>query len=211
MIIIPSIKIIISMTPRCGTNAIVNFMQKIQQHVKFIEIKHSLDWHHIPLSNFECFDFSEYTVFSTYRELDSWVISCWVEAREHYKISQTLDEFIKSGGIDTRNISKTDKRFKGDKGFDWFIHSPENMICSSKKNIHSCKNNIHVYYKNIQNHIFDKLTKIIGIDNINIDILNHVDNNFGITALNDEQMEIAKEKCCPLGIFPLTFKMKQVG
>ncbi len=204
MIIFTKYNVTILLPPRCASNSIIQMVESVSNEGKLISTPRS--FHHVKVSEVD-FDFSSHTIFLPYRPLKQWVTSCYSKFKldfpEHAgKIS--FDKFVLNKGIDYRGdycgINWSD--WKG--GFEWFNHSPENLLLNRNGEQVVCKELILIEVNHLEN-LFWKLNKMINIPIPNLIYMNEVTNEK--IDISESQLEMIREVCCPLKIVPENYQM----
>jgi hypothetical protein len=189
-------KIIILLTPRCASTSLALMYSRLTGFDyllnNFCENLH----HHVRMLSIVNLDYEKYEIFLVYRPILCWVKSCYSNFSNNYTEKAKyflLDDFINNNGVDIR-VDPV--------GWDWFSHSPENMIIDKNGNIFKCKKYHFVNLKNIKEDLFDVLERDHGICPLEIIHSNDSTKYSENQTITDYQAKIIEKLCCPLNVLP---------
>ena len=200
MIINDKNKIIFFLTPRCSSTTlhdiIVNnlFGCNTVTSVTSANVIH----HHTRLDGKWQNKYIKYTAVVPTRPLLNWAISCYDNFVSNFpkkNFSSSFEEFVVNmHGIDTRYGNETP-------GFDWFKHSPQNMIALSRGRKPSFMKILTIRHDHLMEDLWqiieDKFQKNITFPNI----ITKSCHPTAKVSVSDEIKKSIVDLCCPFGEF----------
>ena len=199
MVINDYYKFIVLLPPRCASHSIKNTLLR---NVYTCRTRHTptpnKKTHHHTLIQDIWFDGIEnYHIFLPFRPIESWIKSCYSNFLSNFEFkveAMSFEEFIiDRHGVDNRYGSLAE-------GFDWFAHSPQNMILKNG-NLEKFKEIIPIKHDNYYKELYFHFKRLYGnIQPFKKEVLHK--NAFHTRTQekwSKELENIVVKLCCPLG------------
>lgn len=191
-------KFIVLLPPRCSSHSIKNtLLRNIYTSITKHTPTPNKKTHHHTLLQDNWFDnIQDYVIFLPYRPLVSWIKSCYSNYATNFENKIELlsieDFILNNRGVDNRYGSSI-------QGFDWFGHSPQNMLLKNGK-LENFKEIIPIKYDNYHSELYFHINRIFGpIPPFKKEVLHRNAFHSRMYSFDPRLEKVAIDLCCPLG------------
>jgi len=192
-------KFIVLLPPRCASESI---KATLLSNINNFKIKYTptplkkINHHHTLLQDNWVENIKDYVIFLPYRPLTSWVISCYSNYATNFENKVDLlnieDFILINNGVDNRYGPSM-------KGFDWFAHSPQNMLLKCGK-LENFKKIIPIKYNQYYSEFYFHINTLFGpIPPFKKEIFHKNSFHSRMLSFNAMYEKVLIDLCCPLG------------